>query len=145
MNEEKHSGIKWMDLLWLVFLLGLAVLPPVQERHKQLALLAMALGAGVTLAFTQREFSQSPARAQVLGTPGEHAWGGAASASNAFVRSIASVRTPSNRSPTRAKRCSRRFSSACSTPCNWPGSCAPGTSPLCMCLPSTMKRSQGRQ
>ena len=43
MNEEKHSGIKWMDLLWLVFLLGLAVLPPVEERHKQLTLLAIGI------------------------------------------------------------------------------------------------------
>jgi two-component system, NtrC family, sensor histidine kinase HydH len=43
MNEEKHSTIRWMDLLWLVFLLGLAVLPPVQERHKQLALLAIGI------------------------------------------------------------------------------------------------------
>jgi two-component system, NtrC family, sensor histidine kinase HydH len=32
-----------MDVLWLVFLLGLAVLPPVQERHKQLALLAIGV------------------------------------------------------------------------------------------------------
>ena len=43
MNEEKQSGINWMDLLWLGFLLGLAVLPPVQERHKQLALLAIGI------------------------------------------------------------------------------------------------------
>jgi two-component system, NtrC family, sensor histidine kinase HydH len=43
MNDEKHSGIKWMDLLWLVFLLGLAVLPPVEERHKQLTLLAIGI------------------------------------------------------------------------------------------------------
>lgn len=43
MNQEKHSGIKWMDLLWLVFLLGLAVLPPVEERHKQLTLLAIGI------------------------------------------------------------------------------------------------------
>ncbi len=32
-----------MDLLWLVFLLGLAALPPVRERHKQLALLAIGV------------------------------------------------------------------------------------------------------
>ena len=32
-----------MDLLWLVFLLGLAVLPPVREIHKQLALLAIGI------------------------------------------------------------------------------------------------------
>src|SRR6476646_5587289 len=43
MNEEKHSGIKWMDVLWLVFLLGLAALPPVWERHKQLVLLAIGV------------------------------------------------------------------------------------------------------
>ena len=41
MNEEKHSTIRWMDVLWLIFLLGLAALPPVGERHKQLALLAI--------------------------------------------------------------------------------------------------------
>lgn len=43
MHEETHGAIKWMDVLWLVFLLGLAVLPPVQERHKQLALLAIGV------------------------------------------------------------------------------------------------------
>src|SRR5450631_3816433 len=43
MDQEKHSGIKWMDLLWLVFLLGLAVLPPIEERHKQLTLLAIGI------------------------------------------------------------------------------------------------------
>jgi two-component system, NtrC family, sensor histidine kinase HydH len=43
MNEEAHGGIRWMDVLWLIFLLGLAVLPPVQERHKQLALLAIGV------------------------------------------------------------------------------------------------------
>ncbi|MGH9504380.1 MAG: two-component system sensor histidine kinase NtrB [Terriglobales bacterium] len=43
MNEEKHSGIRWMDVLWLLFLLGLAALPPVWERHKQLVLLAIGV------------------------------------------------------------------------------------------------------
>lgn len=33
----------WMDLLWLVFLAGLAVLPPIREIHKQLILLSLAL------------------------------------------------------------------------------------------------------
>lgn len=32
-----------MDLLWLVFLAGLAVLPPVREVHKQLTLLAIGI------------------------------------------------------------------------------------------------------
>ena len=43
MKEETHGGIRWMDVLWLIFLLGLAALPPVQERHKQLALLAIGV------------------------------------------------------------------------------------------------------
>src|SRR6185312_2160696 len=33
----------WVDLLWLVFLAGLAVLPPVAEVHKQLILLGFGL------------------------------------------------------------------------------------------------------
>src|SRR6476646_5012483 len=43
MSEEAHGGIRWMDVLWLIFLLGLAALPPVEERHKQLALLAIGV------------------------------------------------------------------------------------------------------
>ena len=45
MNEEKPSRITWMDVLWLFFLLGLAVLPPVREPHKQLMLLAIGVRA----------------------------------------------------------------------------------------------------
>src|ERR1700733_664580 len=33
----------WMDVLGLAFLLGLAVLPPVREVHKQLILLAIGV------------------------------------------------------------------------------------------------------
>jgi two-component system sensor histidine kinase HydH len=40
MSEAKRSAMNWMDVLWLVFLAGLAVLPPVFEVHKQLVLLA---------------------------------------------------------------------------------------------------------
>jgi signal transduction histidine kinase len=43
MNEGKRPAINWMDLLWLVFLAGLALLPPVRELHKQLILLAFGL------------------------------------------------------------------------------------------------------
>lgn len=43
MNEAKRPAINWMDILWLVFLAGLAVLPPVFEVHKQLVLLAFGL------------------------------------------------------------------------------------------------------
>jgi signal transduction histidine kinase len=43
MSEEKHRDINWLDALWLIFLLGLAVLPPLWERHKQLTLLAIGV------------------------------------------------------------------------------------------------------
>jgi two-component system, NtrC family, sensor histidine kinase HydH len=43
MNESSRPAMNWMDILWLVFLAGLAVLPPVFEVHKQLVLLAFGL------------------------------------------------------------------------------------------------------
>src|SRR6202521_2231857 len=43
MNEPKRPAINWMDVLWLLFLAGLAALPPVFEIHKQLVLLAFGL------------------------------------------------------------------------------------------------------
>jgi two-component system sensor histidine kinase HydH len=43
MSEEKRQKINWMDVLWLIFLAGLAVLPPVQEFHKQFILLAFGV------------------------------------------------------------------------------------------------------
>jgi signal transduction histidine kinase len=43
MSEGKRPTINWMDALWLVFLAGLAVLPPVREIHKQLILLAFGV------------------------------------------------------------------------------------------------------
>ncbi|HEX5483930.1 MAG TPA: ATP-binding protein [Terriglobia bacterium] len=41
--DQEHSTFRWMDLLWLVFLAGLAVLPPLAEIHKQLILAAIGL------------------------------------------------------------------------------------------------------
>src|SRR6202049_5188282 len=43
MNEPKRPAINWMDVLWLLFLAGLAALPPVFEIHKQLVLLAFGV------------------------------------------------------------------------------------------------------
>jgi len=43
MNEQKRPVINWMDVLWLLFLAGLAALPPVLEIHKQLTLLAFGV------------------------------------------------------------------------------------------------------
>jgi two-component system, NtrC family, sensor histidine kinase HydH len=42
-EATKLSKVNWMDLLWLLFLAGLAVLPPVEEVHKQLILLAFGV------------------------------------------------------------------------------------------------------
>jgi len=43
MSEQKRPVINWMDFLWLLFLVGLALLPPVAEIHKQLTLLAIGV------------------------------------------------------------------------------------------------------
>jgi signal transduction histidine kinase len=43
MTEQKRPVMNWMDVLWLLFLAGLAVLPPVAEIHKQLTLLAIGI------------------------------------------------------------------------------------------------------
>jgi signal transduction histidine kinase len=43
MSEQNRPAINWMDILWLLFLAGLAALPPVAEIHKQLTLLAIGV------------------------------------------------------------------------------------------------------
>jgi signal transduction histidine kinase len=43
MTEPKRPAINWMDILWLLFLAGLAALPPIAEIHKQLTLLAIGV------------------------------------------------------------------------------------------------------
>jgi two-component system, NtrC family, sensor histidine kinase HydH len=43
MTEAKRPAINWMDVLWLVLLVGLALLPPVREPHKQFILLAFGV------------------------------------------------------------------------------------------------------
>jgi len=42
-TEQSRPAIHWMDVLWLLFLAGLAALPPVAEIHKQLTLLAIGV------------------------------------------------------------------------------------------------------
>jgi len=43
MSDGKRLSINWMDVLWLVLLAVLAILPPVREAHKQIALLAFGI------------------------------------------------------------------------------------------------------
>ena len=42
-TADRQSKLDWMDLLWLLFLIGLAFLPPVSEGHKQLILVAIGV------------------------------------------------------------------------------------------------------
>jgi len=42
-SAERRGKLDWMDLAWLLFLLGLALLPPVREIHKQIILLAFGI------------------------------------------------------------------------------------------------------
>jgi nitrogen-specific signal transduction histidine kinase len=42
-HERKRFSTRWIDLLWILFLLGLALLPPITEIHKQLILAAIAV------------------------------------------------------------------------------------------------------
>jgi two-component system, NtrC family, sensor histidine kinase HydH len=56
-SEQKRPAFHWMDVLWLLFLAGLAILPPVFEVHKQLVLLAFGitqLGEGWFISKTPR-------------------------------------------------------------------------------------------
>ncbi|MGA8144516.1 MAG: ATP-binding protein [Candidatus Acidiferrales bacterium] len=43
MFDRKRSNFDWIDILWLLFLLGLALLPPIDEVHKQLTILAIGV------------------------------------------------------------------------------------------------------
>lgn len=55
---EKRTNLNWMDVLWLLFLLGLALIPPVKEFHKQVLLLAF----GVTQLLEGWVIAQLPKR-----------------------------------------------------------------------------------
>jgi len=61
MLDRKHAPINWIDVIWLVFLLGLALLPPIDEIHKQLTL----LGFGIFQLFEGRLVSWLPRRGPV--------------------------------------------------------------------------------
>lgn len=43
MPERRQSPVRWIDFLWILLLLALALLPPINEIHKQLILLAIAV------------------------------------------------------------------------------------------------------
>jgi two-component system, NtrC family, sensor histidine kinase HydH len=41
MSDRKRFSAKWVDFVWVLFLVGLAVLPPIDEIHKQLIIFAI--------------------------------------------------------------------------------------------------------
>src|SRR5437660_7408374 len=59
-SADRSGKLGWMDLLWLLFLGGLALLPPVREAHKQLILLAI----GILQLLEGRLVEQLPKRGQ---------------------------------------------------------------------------------
>lgn len=60
-GEERASARWFLDLLWLLFLCGLALLPPINEFHKQLIL----LGIGLFQLFEPRFIKLVPQRGQI--------------------------------------------------------------------------------
>jgi two-component system, NtrC family, sensor histidine kinase HydH len=61
MTKTKQSFFHWIDLLWLLFILGLALLPPISEIHKQLTLVAI----GVFQFLESRLIAWQPTRGRV--------------------------------------------------------------------------------
>jgi two-component system, NtrC family, sensor histidine kinase HydH len=59
--DRKRPTFGWFDVVWLLFLLGLAFLPPIDEIHKQLTLLAI----GVLQIFEGRLIAWQPNRGRV--------------------------------------------------------------------------------
>lgn len=43
MTDQIREKFRWLDILWLIFLGGLAVLPPLNEIHKQMILVGIGL------------------------------------------------------------------------------------------------------
>lgn len=43
MIERKQSPFNWIDVVWLLFILALVLLPPINEYHKQLILFAIGM------------------------------------------------------------------------------------------------------
>ena len=43
MLDRKRSAIDWIDIVWLLFIVALAFLPPINEIHKQLILVAFGV------------------------------------------------------------------------------------------------------
>ncbi|MFZ0433669.1 MAG: hypothetical protein WAL86_13335, partial [Candidatus Acidiferrales bacterium] len=61
MLDRTRAAISWIDVIWLAFLAGLALLPPINEIHKQLTL----AGFGVFQLLEGRLVAWRPDRGRV--------------------------------------------------------------------------------
>jgi len=59
--DRNRTSIDWIDIVWLLFIIGLAVLPPIDEIHKQIIL----LGFAVFQFFERRLVAWNPSRGPV--------------------------------------------------------------------------------
>ena len=57
---------RWLDVLWLIFLGGLALIPPVAELHKQLILLIIGIFQLLETQFVRLAGKPGPAMAVLL-------------------------------------------------------------------------------
>jgi signal transduction histidine kinase len=64
MNER--ASPRWIDVLWLIFLGGLALIPPIAEMHKQLILLIIGITQLLENQFVQRAGRPGPALAVLV-------------------------------------------------------------------------------
>jgi two-component system, NtrC family, sensor histidine kinase HydH len=55
---DERSTAPWLDLLWLLFLAGLAILPPINEPHKQVILLLLGVFQLLERAFIQHSLKR---------------------------------------------------------------------------------------
>ena len=67
MLDRKNSAIDWLNVVWLLFIVGLALLPPLDEIHKQMILAAFAL----VQYFEGRLVSRFPIAGQTASVEGE--------------------------------------------------------------------------
>ena len=58
---KERATPRWLDILWLLFLVGLALLPPVGELHKQLILLIIGITQLAENRFVHLAGKNSPA------------------------------------------------------------------------------------
>lgn len=57
---------RWLDVLWLIFLGGLALIPPVAELHKQLILMIIGISQLLETQFVRRAGKPGPAMAVLV-------------------------------------------------------------------------------